>query len=120
MSTVLKGFKIRAYPNVTQRALIARTLGAKRWLWNVALDLRSAAYNVSRMLTQWKKTPTLYPDPTVQRTSLWFAGITITALLTIATILPFAFAAVGTVACIAALGVFYFLKQRFMKAFQTR
>ena len=67
MSTVLKGFKIRAYPNATQRALIARTLGAKRWLWNVALDLRSAAYkergirlsgnDVSRMLTGWKKTP---------------------------------------------------------------
>ena len=67
MSTVLKGFKIRAYPNATQRALAARTLGAKRWLWNTALDLRSAAYkelglrlkgkDISRMLTQWKKTP---------------------------------------------------------------
>ena len=67
MSRVLKGFKIRVYPNATQRALIARTLGAKRWLWNVALDLRSAAYkergirlsgnDVSRMLTGWKKTP---------------------------------------------------------------
>jgi putative transposase len=67
MSTVLKGFKIRAYPNATQRALAARTLGAKRWLWNTALELRSAAYkelglrlkgkDVSRMLTQWKKTP---------------------------------------------------------------
>ena len=67
MSTVLKGFKIRAYPNATQRALAARALGAKRWLWNTALDLRSAAYkelglrlkgkDISRMLTQWKKTP---------------------------------------------------------------
>ena len=67
MSTVLKGFKIRAYPNATQRALAARTLGAKRWLWNTALDLRSAAYkelglrlkgkDISRMLTQWNKTP---------------------------------------------------------------
>ena len=67
MSTVLKGFKIRAYPNATQRALAARTLGAKRWLWNTALELRSAAYkelglrlkgkDISRMLTQWKKTP---------------------------------------------------------------
>ena len=44
MSTVLKGFKIRAYPNATQRALVARTLGTKRWLWNTALELRSAAY----------------------------------------------------------------------------
>ena len=44
MSTVLKGFKIRAYPNATQRALAARTLGTKRWLWNTALELRSAAY----------------------------------------------------------------------------
>ena len=61
MSTVLKGFKIRAYPNATQRALVARTLGTKRWLWNTALDLRSAAYkelglrltstDISRMLT---------------------------------------------------------------------
>lgn len=64
--------------------------------------------------------PTLYPDPAVQRTSLWFAGITITALLTIATVLHFAFAAVGTIACMAALGIFYFLKQRFIKALRAR
>ena len=59
-------------------------------------------------------------NPAVQRTSLWFAGITITALLTIATVLHFAFAAVGTIACMAALGIFYFLKQRFIKALRAR
>ena len=80
MSTILKGFKIRAYPNATQRALTARTLGTKRWLWNTALDLRSAAYkelglrltssDISRMLTQWKKTPK----------HEWLAAIPATAL----------------------------------------
>ena len=80
MSTVLKGLKIRAYPNATQRALAARTLGTKRWLWNTALELRSAAYkelglrltstDISRMLTQWKKTPK----------HEWLAAIPATAL----------------------------------------
>ena len=80
MSIVLKGFKIRAYPNATQRALAARTLGTKRWLWNMALELRSAAYkelglrltstDLSRMLTQWKKTPK----------HEWLAAIPATAL----------------------------------------
>ena len=80
MSIVLKGFKIRAYPNATQRALATRTLGTKRWLWNTALELRSAAYkelglrltstDISRMLTQWKKTPK----------HEWLAAIPATAL----------------------------------------
>ena len=81
MSTVLKGFKIRAHPNATQRALAARTLGAKRWLWNTALELRRAAYkelglrlkgkDISRMLTQWKKTPE----------HEWLAAVPATALI---------------------------------------
>ena len=67
MSTVTRSYRIRAYPNGAQRRLLERWFGASRWLWNTALEIRSEAYRVcglqltgddlSRWLTQWKRTP---------------------------------------------------------------
>jgi len=66
MRTVTRSYRIRAYPNGAQRRLLERWFGASRWLWNTALDIRSEAYRVwglkltgvdlSRWLTQWKRT----------------------------------------------------------------
>ena len=66
MTAVLSSYRIRAYPNGAQRRLLDRWFGSVRWLWNTALDIRSAAYrecgltlsgtDVSRWLTQWKRT----------------------------------------------------------------
>jgi len=63
---VTRGYRIRAYPNGAQRRLLDRWFGASRWLWNTALAIRSEAYrccgltltgnDVSRWLTQWKRT----------------------------------------------------------------
>jgi putative transposase len=67
MSTILRSYRIRAYPNGAQRRLLDRWLGATRWLWNTALAIRSEAYrecgltltgnDLSRWLTSWKRTP---------------------------------------------------------------
>src|SRR5260370_42604444 len=65
--TVTRSHRIRAYPNGAQRRLVDRWLGAARWLWNRALEIRCEAYrergltltgnDVSRWLTQWKRIP---------------------------------------------------------------
>ena len=65
--TVTRSYRLRAYPNGAQRRLLDRWFGAARWLWNTALAIRSEAYreceltltgnDVSRWLTQWKRTP---------------------------------------------------------------
>ena len=57
---------MRAYPNGAQRRLLERWFGASRWLWNTTLAIRSEAYHLyelnltgvdlSRWLTQWKRT----------------------------------------------------------------
>jgi putative transposase len=67
MTTVTRSYRIRAYPNGAQRRFLDRWLGAARWLWNRALEIRSEAYrecgltltgnDISRWLTQWKSTP---------------------------------------------------------------
>lgn len=64
---ITRGDRIRAYPTGAQRRLLERWHGAKRWLWNAALEIRSAAYrecglrlagnDLSRWLTVWKRTP---------------------------------------------------------------
>ena len=66
MAIVTKSYRIRAYPNGAQRRLLDHWLGASRWLWNTALEIRVEAYrecgltltgnDVSRWLTQWKRT----------------------------------------------------------------
>jgi putative transposase len=66
MRTVTRSYRIRAYPNGAQRRLLDHWLGAARWLWNTALEIRSEAYrecglrltgeDLSRWLTQWKRT----------------------------------------------------------------
>ena len=66
MATVVKSYRIRAYPNGAQQRMLARWFGAARWLWNTALEIRSAAYrefglkltgnDISLWLTQWKRT----------------------------------------------------------------
>jgi len=65
--TVTRGYRIRAYPTGAQRRLLERWSGAKHWLWNTALEIRSAAYRerglrltgneLSSWLTLWKRTP---------------------------------------------------------------
>jgi transposase len=67
MRRITRSYRIRAYPNGAQRRLLERWFGASRWLWNTALEIRSEAYRVcglnltgddlSRWLTQWKRTP---------------------------------------------------------------
>ena len=67
MSNITRSYRIRAYPNGAQRRLLDRWFGATRWLWNTALGIRSEAYrecglsltgnDLSRWLTQWKRTP---------------------------------------------------------------
>jgi putative transposase len=66
MSTITRSYRIRAYPNGAQRRLLDRWFGTTRWLWNTALEIRSAAYrecglrltgnDLSRWLTSWKGT----------------------------------------------------------------
>jgi putative transposase len=66
VAIVTRSYRIRAYPNGAQRRLLDRWLGAARWLWNTALAIRSEGYrecglsltgtDVSRWLTQWKRT----------------------------------------------------------------
>jgi putative transposase len=65
MTTVAKSYRIRAYPNGAQRRMLDSWFGAARWLWNTALEIRTAAYHVlglrlngndlSRWLTGWKR-----------------------------------------------------------------
>jgi putative transposase len=67
MNSITRSYRIRAYPNGAQRRLLDRWFGATRWLWNTALAIRSEAYrecglsltgnDLSRWLTQWKRTP---------------------------------------------------------------
>ena len=66
MGALRKRYRIRAYPNGAQQRLLARWFGGKRWLWNTALSIRSEGYracgltltgnDLSRWLTQWKRT----------------------------------------------------------------
>jgi putative transposase len=66
MATVTQSYRIRAYPNGAQRRMLDGWFGAVRWLWNTALEVRSAAYramglrlngnDISRWLTDWKRT----------------------------------------------------------------
>jgi transposase len=66
MRSVTRSYRIRAYPNGAQRRLLERWFGASRWLWNTTLAIRSEAYrlfglkltgdDLSRWLTQWKRT----------------------------------------------------------------
>jgi putative transposase len=66
MRSVTRSYRIRACPNGAQRRLLERWFGASRWLWNTALEIRSEAYracglkltgdDLSRWLTQWKRT----------------------------------------------------------------
>ena len=66
MSLITRSYRLRAYPNGAQRRLLECWFGATRWLWNTALEIRSEAYrscglslagnDVSRWLTQWKRT----------------------------------------------------------------
>ena len=67
MRRITRSYRIRAYPNAAQRRLLDRWFGATRWLWNTALAIRSEGYrtcrlsltgiDLSRWLTQWKRTP---------------------------------------------------------------
>jgi putative transposase len=66
MRRITRSYRIRSYPNGAQRRLRDRWFGAYRWLWNTALEIRTAAYrecgltltgnDISRWLTQWKQT----------------------------------------------------------------
>jgi transposase len=66
MRSITRSYRIRTYPNGAQRRLRDRWFGAYRWLWNTALEIRTAAYqecgltltgiDISRWLTQWKRT----------------------------------------------------------------
>jgi putative transposase len=77
---VRRSYRLRAYPNGAQRRMIDRWMGAVRWLWNTSLDIRSSAYrecklsltsvDLSRWLTQWKRTPS----------HTWLAGVPATCL----------------------------------------
>jgi hypothetical protein len=44
MRRITRSYRIRTYPNEAQRRLRDRWFGAYRWLWNTALEIRTAAY----------------------------------------------------------------------------
>ncbi len=66
MRRITRSYRIRIFPNGAQRCLRDRWFGAYRWLWNTALEIRTEAYrqcaltltgnDISRWLTQWKRT----------------------------------------------------------------
>ena len=45
---MFRATKIRLYPNAAQQDLIARQLGCVRFVWNKALDLKTAAWTERR------------------------------------------------------------------------
>ena len=61
-----KAYRCRLYPNKEQAALIERTFGACRWVYNMALETKKASYDVNKktltfydlsaMLPKWKQT----------------------------------------------------------------
>ena len=67
MPSVSRSYKRRIYPTRTQRCALEQWFGAARWVWNETLAIRSEGYRhcalrltgveLSRWLTQWKKTP---------------------------------------------------------------
>lgn len=66
MAAVTRSYRIRAFPNGAQQRMLNRWFGATRWLWNTGLGIRSEGYrhcglklsgnDLSRWLTQWKRT----------------------------------------------------------------
>lgn len=60
----VKGIKCRAYPNYAQQALLAKTFGCNRVVWNKALEIKQKAYKnrgktisiitIMRAVTIWK------------------------------------------------------------------
>jgi len=64
---VKRAYKYRFYPSPEQAALLVRTFGCVRWVWNQALAERSRAWtqeqervtfaDTCRMLTTWKQDP---------------------------------------------------------------
>jgi putative transposase len=66
MPSVCRAFKRRIYPTAAQESELQRWFAAARWVWNETLAIRSEGYrhcglrltgvDLSRWLTQWKKT----------------------------------------------------------------
>jgi len=66
---MIKGYKVRIYPNKTQVVFIEQNFGACRWIYNRALALKRNrheqykdnlnVYEILKMLTFWKKTEEL-------------------------------------------------------------
>ncbi len=62
-----RAFKYRFYPSPAQATFLGRSFGAKRWVWNKSLGLRTAAYerdkttlsseDLMKFLPFWKKDP---------------------------------------------------------------
>lgn len=62
---MIKGFKIRLYPNTKQESLIWKHIGASRFIWNYMLDLQQknhenggkfiSYFNMNKMLSPMKK-----------------------------------------------------------------
>ncbi len=64
-----RAFKYRFYPSPAQATFLGRSFGAKRWVWNKSLGIRTAAYafdgtrlcgeDMINMLPAWRKEPDL-------------------------------------------------------------
>ncbi len=62
-----RAYKFRFYPSPTQVTFLGRSFGAKRWVWNKSLSIRTAAYesdgtrlsgeDLMKFLPLWKKDP---------------------------------------------------------------
>lgn len=62
---MIKGFKVRIYPNKEQKILLEKTFGANRFIYNYFLNLKTKLYefykmnlsynNSSKALTELKK-----------------------------------------------------------------
>jgi len=51
--TIARAYRMRAYPNKAQQRMLSRLSGATRFVWNWALDLRSAAYRADGTKLNW-------------------------------------------------------------------
>lgn len=66
-ATVQRAYRLRCYPNATQRRQLAVEFGCARWIWNSSLDARTSAYrwygqrvtgvDLSRAITEVKVDP---------------------------------------------------------------
>ena len=62
LTSMRRAYKVRAYPDAEQEAILNRTLGCVRLVWNKALAERQRRYTVERASTSYKQTDAALTD----------------------------------------------------------